>query len=101
MFNVYVQLLPILKYCKNWIWLNPVSTSYSISGSKPAARPGTRGANRGEKEDFKMAMKRQEIALQFKTYDLFVFPYKRGRKKVIPVISANELLFSLRKRKET
>jgi len=28
-------------------------------GSKPAARPGTRGANRGEKEDFKMAMKRQ------------------------------------------
>jgi hypothetical protein len=24
-------------------------------------RPGTRGANRGEKEDFKMAMKRQAL----------------------------------------
>ena len=29
------------------------------SGAKGSARPGTRGANRGEKEDFKMAMKRQ------------------------------------------
>jgi len=28
-------------------------------GSRGAARPGTRGANRGEKEDFKLAMQRQ------------------------------------------
>lgn len=31
----------------------------SPGGGVPAARPGTRGANRGEKEDFRQAMRRQ------------------------------------------